>query len=80
MGEKTNKAEETVEKGIKGAEKGLKKGWDKVKETGKKAEKAIEGEGSGQAKVADQKKCPHCGNMNPKGATKCLVCGQLIPV
>ncbi len=76
--EKKSKAEETVQKGVKGAEQGLKKGWDKVKEVGRKTEKAIEGEKSPDAKVAEQKKCPQCGNMNPKGATKCQVCGQVL--
>ena len=42
--EKKNKAEEMAEKGVKGTEKGLKKGWDKAKGFGKKVEEGIEGE------------------------------------
>ena len=42
--EKKNKAEEMAEKGVKGTEKGLKKGWDKAKGFGKKVEEGIDGE------------------------------------
>ena len=80
MTDDKGRVEDVAEKGVKGAEKGLKKGWAAVKDVGKKAEKAIEGEGSNETSAAEQKKCPQCGNMNPKGATKCLACGRPLAV
>jgi membrane protease subunit (stomatin/prohibitin family) len=77
MGDEKGKVEETVEKGVKGAEKGLKKGWGTVKDAGKKVEKAVTGEKTPEANVAEQKKCPQCETMNPKGATKCVNCGRV---
>lgn len=40
---KKGKTEEALSKTVKGAEEGLKKGWDKVKGAGKKVKEDIEG-------------------------------------